>query len=94
MAIKFTFTLNDADAENLFSILNSEKARMLDQVVEEAIADNRPSFKQWYKDYAAYLQRLSERMLTCQSNEPDSESLTLEEPKQPPQESPGEPLWE
>ncbi len=51
--VKFEFTLDEIDAENLIRILNDEKCRAL----EKAIDNN------WYKAHATYLEYLKQKVL-------------------------------
>ncbi len=51
--VKFEFTLDDVDAENLISILNDEKCRALEKTLDS----------DWYKAHAAYLEDLKQKVL-------------------------------
>jgi hypothetical protein len=51
--IRFEFTLDDVDAENLISILNDERVRALEKALDS----------DWYKAHAAYLEDLKQKVL-------------------------------
>jgi hypothetical protein len=51
--VRFEFTLDDVDAENLISILNDEKCRALEKAFDS----------DWYKAHAAYLEDLKQKVL-------------------------------
>ncbi len=51
--VKFEFTLDDEDAENLINILNDEKCRALEKAIDS----------DWYKGHATYLEHLKQKIL-------------------------------
>lgn len=51
--VRFEFTLNDVDAENLISILNDERVRALEKALDS----------DWYKAHATYLEDLKQKVL-------------------------------
>ena len=51
--VKFEFTLDDSDAENLIRILNDEKVRSLEKAIDS----------DWYKAHATYLEYLKQKVL-------------------------------
>ena len=69
--IKFEFTLNDQDAENLISILREEHNRTLDmhahhmRMYHAANANDRVALANadWYKGHAEYLESVIQKVL-------------------------------
>lgn len=51
--VRFEFTLDDVDAENLISILNDERVRALEKAIDS----------DWYKGHADYLEDLKQKVL-------------------------------
>jgi hypothetical protein len=51
--VRFEFTLDDVDAENLISILNDERVRALEKALDS----------DWYKAHATYLEDLKQKVL-------------------------------
>ncbi len=51
--VRFEFTLDDVDAENLISILNDERVRALEKALDN----------DWYKAHATYLEDLKQKVL-------------------------------
>ncbi len=51
--VRFEFTLDDVDAENLISILNDERVRALEKALDS----------DWYKAHADYLEGLKQKVL-------------------------------
>ena len=78
MAIKFTFTLNDVDAENLFHWIRSEQGQMDMEILREMSNDKwnvREEYIEWYKKHKFYIGRVMERMLANQEKVEDSEEF-------------------
>lgn len=68
MAIKFEFTLEDADAENLFGCI-SACIVMSNERLMEAIAEGNQSMQNVYRNDIAYLQNLKTKLLHVQVGE-------------------------
>lgn len=89
MAIKFTFILNDPEAENLFHILRAEESRMDVEVLNEMAGENRVSYIKWYEAHKAYIGRIVGRMLGGQQERiPDSDEFSCEKEKEKGPEGP------
>lgn len=56
--VKFEFTVEDADAENLMQILRDEEWRMRDKAIDLCHAGH----EEWYQQQAAYLKNLREKI--------------------------------
>ena len=74
MAIKFSFTLNDAEAENLFSWLDSERTRLMMYKLEEIEKGEHKNNHRirWYDEHMEYMKQVQARMLQSQERLPDS----------------------
>ncbi len=65
--IRFEFTLDDVDAENLISILNDEKCRALEKVTD-CLAQGSKDHANWYKAHSTYLEHLKQKILAGQNS--------------------------
>jgi len=83
MAIKFNFTLNDDDSENLIDFLRSEKFKYSDLIIEEMAGENRSEFIQYFKDQYAYAQRLIDKVVSGQEKVQDSPENSCGQPLLP-----------
>ena len=74
MAIKFNFVLNDLEAENLFSWLQSEEQRLLLYKFEETAKgkDKSQPHIDWYDGHIKYMKQVQDRMLESQERLPDA----------------------
>ena len=80
MAIKFTFTLNDIEASNLFDWIRAHKCNLGMQIVEEMSKDKNEvsdAKVKWYKAHQNYMDKVTDRMLSNQERIPDSEEFEI-----------------
>ena len=77
MAVKFTFTLNDSEAENLFHWLQSEKNDMDRDILQEISGEKRQNYLEWYRKHKAYVDGVMKRILSEQKRLPDSEEFEI-----------------
>ncbi len=69
MAIRFTFTLNDVDAENLVDCINESRRRLIEDFLEASSLDEAKNL--WLENHIAYLDSLKARVLSNQERVPD-----------------------
>lgn len=79
MAIKFNFTLNDAEAENLFSWLHSQRTELLSKRFDELTkgANKSQPHIDWYDGHIKYMDNVQKRMLESQERLPDSKDFEV-----------------
>jgi len=78
MAIKFTFTLNDQEAENLFDLLRHEQNSIDKETMAEMAGKNRKAYVEWHKKHKRYVGKIMTRMLSCQERLPDSKDFEVD----------------
>jgi hypothetical protein len=59
--VKFEFTLDDQDAENLMDIIQSEKVRVM------AMSLDNPNNASWYSSHADYIENIKQTILAGSS---------------------------
>ena len=81
MAVKFEFTLNDIDAENLFQWLNMYKCGYFQHIMDEVLGENRPEYIKQYEQHMEYQDQVAERMLASQTRLEDSDEYEINVPE-------------
>ncbi len=66
MAIRFTFTLNDVDAENLLGCITESKCLLIEESMEPSNVAH-----SWYMSRIEYLDKLKAKLLLNQERVPD-----------------------
>jgi hypothetical protein len=72
VAIKFTFTLNDLDAQNLFLCIQDAIRRFDDGILEEMSGAGHKSQIDWYNGHKRYVKEIMSIMVAEQHKLPDS----------------------
>lgn len=70
MAVKFEFTLEDAEAETLVELLNNERQRMINEsrkALTTGPEERRQTIADWCLRHVAYLEKIKEKIMKGQA---------------------------